>query len=418
MNTRPTKPTQVSEPSELSELSKLPESNTNFWAIFFIFLKLGLTSFGGPVAHIAYFREAFVVRRQWFSEAKYADLVALCQFLPGPASSQVGFAIGLQRGGYRGGLAAWLGFTLPSAVVLMLFALGMTRGYGLPDGVLQGLKIVAVAVVVHAVWGMAHQLCQSRAKKSLAVACAAAVLLIPVAWGQLLVIALGGVIGWACFSQRGVGNPTLLPTRSASTPRLLSASGVKFVAVFFGLLLGLPIVASLFSNPTLSLLDGFYRAGALVFGGGHVVLPLLQAEVLPTGLVSDHAFLTGYGLAQAVPGPLFTFAAFLGTAADGIVGGVVAVVAIFLPSFLLVLAVLPVWEQWRNYPVFQSVLAGINAAVVGVLLAALYQPIWITGVTSTENFVLVLLAIAALMLWKLPVWVVVLGCATAGGVFL
>lgn len=396
-------------------------SQNSFGSVFFIFLRLGLTSFGGPIAHIAYFREAFVLRRKWFSEKEYADLVALCQFLPGPASSQVGFAIGWQRAGYFGGLAAWLGFTLPSAVILMLFALGMTQGYNLPNGVVHGLKIVAVAVVAHAVWGMANQLCQGAVKMTLAIMAACVVLLVEVAWIQLLVIALGGVAGKVLFREHDEESRQLqsMPNQQ-SMFHLLSSDGTKLLLLFFALLFCLPLLTKVYYSPTLSLFDGFYRAGALVFGGGHVVLPLLQAEVVSNGLVTAQDFLTGYGLAQAVPGPMFTFAAFLGTVATeggGIIGGTVALIAIFTPALLLVPAILPVWGQLRKIPTFQSVLSGVNVSVVGLLLAALYQPIWLSTVSDVSDFVLVLLALSALMLWKLPVWVVVFGCAVAGGLF-
>lgn len=383
------------------------------WAVFLIFLRLGLTSFGGPVAHLGYFRDEFVVRRHWLSERSYADLVALCQFLPGPASSQVGMALGLSRAGYAGALAAWLGFTLPSAIALILFALGIASyGDAMPAGVLHGLKVVAVAVVAQAVWGMARTLCPDVPRISIMVAATCCVLLVPSAWGQVGVIIAAALIGLVAFRpQPGTAHEPLPISIRRRT-------GLLWLALFCALLLGLPLLASLFPSPLLAMVDAFYRAGSLVFGGGHVVLPLLQAEVVPTGWVDGDAFLAGYGAAQAVPGPLFTFAAFLGAsmnqAPGGWLGGLVALLAIFLPSFLLVLGALPFWEQLRRNRRTQAALMGVNAAVVGLLLAALYQPVWTSAIHRPEDFGLALVALTALLFWKLPPWLVVLGSGVLG----
>lgn len=385
------------------------------WAVFLIFLRLGLTSFGGPIAHLGYFRDEFVVRRKWLSERSYADLVALCQFLPGPASSQVGIALGLSRSGYRGALAAWLGFTLPSAIALILFALGIASyGDAMPAGVLHGLKVVAVAVVAQAVWGMARNLCPDAPRISIMAAATCFVLLVPSAWGQVSVIILAAIAGLLLFKpQQGEAHDPL----PISVRRRV---GLFWLALFFALLLGLPLLTAVFPNQTLAMVDAFYRAGSLVFGGGHVVLPLLQAEVVPTGWVDNDAFLAGYGAAQAVPGPLFTFAAFLGAsmnqAPTGWLGGLICLLAIFAPSFLLVVGALPFWEHLRRNLRTQAALLGINAAVVGLLLAALYQPVWTSAIRGPKDFGLALVALVALMFWKLPPWLVVLGSGVLGGV--
>lgn len=392
-----------------------PQTDRSPWAVFWIFLRLGLTSFGGPIAHLGYFRQELVVRRQWLTERSYADLVALCQFLPGPASSQVGIALGLSRSGYAGALAAWAGFTLPSAVVLMLFAQGITHyGDALPTGVLHGLKVAAVAVVAQAVWGMARNLCPDVPRITTMAAATCAVLLVPSVWVQVGVMALAAAVGlrW-CKPPPGQAHD---PLPMAIGPR----AGAFWLALFLALLIGLPLWAGASAHQTLALVDAFYRAGALVFGGGHVVLPLLQAEVVPTGWVGNDAFLAGYGAAQAVPGPLFTFAAFLGAAMQqpptGWLGGLVALLAIFAPSFLLVLGALPFWEQLRRHTRTQAALAGTNAAVVGLLLAALYQPVWTSAIHTPPDFGLALVAWVALMFWKWPPWLVVLGSAVGGAV--
>ena len=383
----------------------------SLWDLFLIFLRLGLTSFGGPVAHLGYFRDEFVTRRRWFGERSYADLVALCQFLPGPASSQVGMAIGLARHGYRGAFAAWAGFTLPSALAMILFALGLAaHGELLPAGALHGLKIVAVAVVAQAVWGMGRSLCPDGSRVTLMALAAGAVLALPGASAQIGVIAAGGLIGLLLLRVEPITAHDPLPVAQSRR------AGVLWLAIFFALLTGLPILARLL--PVLAVVDAFFRAGALVFGGGHVVLPLLQAAVVPPGWVDGQTFLAGYGAAQAVPGPLFTFAAFLGASMQagpsGWLGGLLCLTAIFAPSFLLVAGALPFWEALRRNARTRAALAGINAAVVGVLLAALYDPVWVQAVGAPRDFALALLAFVALVFWRLPPWLVVLGCAAGG----
>ena len=388
-------------------------SDRSPWAVFLVFLRLGLTSFGGPVAHLGYFREELVVRRRWLSERNYADLVALCQFLPGPASSQVGMALGLARAGYPGALAAWLGFTLPSAVALILFALGLAHwGDAVPAGLLHGLKVVAVAVVAQAVWGMARSLCPDVPRTSLMAVAACAVLWWSSAWAQVLVLALAALVGlWMLAPGQGAAHePLPIPVGRRA--------GMAWLALFVALLLGLPWAVAVFPHATLAVADAFYRAGSLVFGGGHVVLPLLQAELVPTGWVDQDTFLAGYGAAQAVPGPLFTFAAFVGASLQmgpqGVWGALVCLLAIFAPSFLLVAGALPFWEGLRAHPRMQAALAGVNAAVVGLLVAALYQPVWTSAIHTPQDFALALLAGVALMAWKLPPWLVVAASAGAG----
>jgi len=386
---------------------------TRIWGVFLIFLRLGLTSFGGPVAHLGYFRHEFVTRRGWLSERSYGDLVALCQFLPGPASSQVGIALGLSRAGYGGALAAWLGFTLPSAVVLILFALGIAQhSTAIPPGALHGLKVVAVAVVAQAVWGMARNLCTDAPRITLMLLAACVALLQSSAWGQVGVISAAAVAGLLLFK------PTPPAAHDALPVTISRRAGAMWLSLFVLVLAGLPILAHWLPNPGLALTDAFYRTGALVFGGGHVVLPLLQAEVVPTGWVSNDVFLAGYGAAQAMPGPLFTFAAFLGAsmtqAPTGWLGGLLCLLAIFAPSFLLVMGALPFWESLRRSPRTQAALAGVNAAVVGLLLAALYQPVWTSAIFTAQDFGLALIGVVALMVWKLPPWLVVVGSGAAG----
>lgn len=398
--------------------------------VFWVFLQLGCTSFGGPIAHLGYFRQTFVEKRNWLSDAQYADTVALCQFFPGPASSQVGMAIGWYRAGLVGALAAWLGFTLPSAVVLMGFAVLLQRYPDVvPVGLVHGLKLLAVAVVWQAVWGMAHKLTPDKPRLTVAVLSAVAVLCVPTIWAQLAVMVMAAVVGWWQLQPR---LPSSDPTPQASVLGKASAKQTRlamgWLLVFGGLLIGLPLLQQYFAHQDfvnqsmaahgLAVFDAFYRTGALVFGGGHVVLPLLQAQTVAMGWVDNATFLAGYGAAQAVPGPLFTFAAFLGASMsqppNGWQGGLLALVAIFLPSFLLVLGVLPVWQRLRTNHTLQAALLGVNAAVVGVLLAALYNPVWVSAVGSVQDFAVVLFAIAALMIWRLPVWMVVIGCALAG----
>ncbi|MCK6390608.1 MAG: chromate efflux transporter [Azonexus sp.] len=374
--------------------------------VFAAFLKLGLTSFGGPVAHLAYFRSEFVGCRQWLDDARYADLVALCQFLPGPASSQVGIALGWQRAGWLGALAAWLGFTLPSAIALMVFALGMVNSGGLAvSGIVHGLKVMAVAVVAQAVLGMAKSLCTERLRAGLAVGSAILVLIYPAAFSQMLAIVLGGFIGWRWLSPP---HPLATEHRDLGGNRVI---GALFLLVFVTLLIGLPVLAALSDIMAVQAVSGFYQAGSLVFGGGHVVLPLLEETVVPPGWVSKDLFVAGYAVAQAVPGPLFTFAAYLGSLMPmplgGWVGGVVVLLAIFLPSFLLVGGVLPYWDGLRQRIGIQAAMGGINAAVVGLLAAALYDPVWTSAIHSKADFAGAMLAFGMLVIGKIsPVWVV------------
>lgn len=392
-------------------------SPRNPWSVFLIFLRLGLTSFGGPVAHLAYFRTEFVAQRRWLSERDYADLVALCQFLPGPASSQVGMAIGLQRSGYAGALAAWAGFTLPSAAALILFAAGVTQfGDAVPSAMLDGLKIAAVAVVAQAVWGMARQLCPDVARLSIMTVVACFILLAPHSWAQITAIVIGALIGLIGF--RGLDQPH---GDTVPAPQHQGRAGfwlaLFWLALFLVLLIGLPLLAAAAPSESLAVFDAFYRAGSLVFGGGHVVLPLLQAEVVEPGWVSSETLMAGYGAVQAVPGPLFTFAAFLGASMDGPLsgwyGGIIALFAIFIPSFLLVAGTLPFWERLRRSRRTRAALMGINAAVVGLLLAALYDPVWTSAIHTPRDFALALLALTALTFWKLPPWAVVVGASVA-----
>lgn len=363
------------------------------------FLKLGLTSFGGPVAHLGYFRDELVTRRGWLSEADYADLVALCQFLPGPASSQVGFALGLMRAGWRGALAAFAAFTLPSALLLIAFAYGAAQMEGpLWAGALHGLKLVAVAIVAQAVWGMGRSLCAGRAEASLAVGAVAVLALLPGPTGMAAAIALGAFAGRALLRREATAAPTLPQPVTRRT-------GVLALALFALLLVGLPLLANL--TESAALFDRFYRAGALVFGGGHVVLPLLEAETVTSGWISPDGFLAGYGAAQAVPGPLFTFAAYLGTAIGGISGAGIALAAIFLPGFLLLIGALPFWTALSRHAAARGAMAGANAAVVGVLGAALYDPVFTSAVHGRGDLALALAGWAALTVWKVPPWAVV-----------
>ena len=372
-------------------------------------LRLGLTSFGGPVAHLGYFRDEYVLRRQWLDEKRYADLVALCQFLPGPASSQVGMAIGIARAGLPGALAAWVGFTLPSALILVLFAFGVAALGSAPTaGWLQGLKIIAVAVVAQAVWGMTKSLCPDRQRATLAILAAIVTLSWPTASGQLVSLIIAGIIGWSMLPPTGLGAET--HTRFPLSTR----AGIIAWIIFFALLLGLPAIRQLAQSHTIDVFDSFFRVGSLVFGGGHVVLPLLQKEVVGPGWVTNEQFVAGYGATQAVPGPLFTFSAYLGAVMNGWIGALLALVAIFLPSFLLVVGALPFWDRLRANLSFESVLSGVNAAVVGLLLAALYNPVWTSAIHSPADFGLGLMAFGLLMYWKWPPWLVV-GISAAGG---
>lgn len=394
------------QPSLRSSLSRVIE-------VLFVATRLGLTSFGGPVAHLGYFREEYVSRREWLDEATYADLVALCQFLPGPASSQVGIAVGISRAGLLGGLAAWVGFTLPSALIMVLFAYGVNALGDVADaGWLHGLKVVAVAVVALATWGMARSLCPDRPRITLAILAAIAMLFWHSAIAQVGVIALGGLLGWMMLHG---GETTSDVVRRFPVSRRLA---VGSLLLFAALLVGLPPLRQVLDVQSLEVLDSFYRAGSLVFGGGHVVLPLLQAEVIQAGWVTTDQFLAGYGAAQAVPGPLFTFSAYLGAMMNVMpipwLGGLFTLGAIFLSSFLLVVGALPFWDSLRAMASFRKALMGINAAVVGLLLSALYDPVWTSAIHTPKDFALGLAAFALLAFCEIPPWLVVVLTAMGG----
>ena len=383
------------------------------WEVFFAAARLGLTSFGGPTAHLGYFREEYVERRRWLSEAAYADLVALGQMLPGPASSQVGMAIGIHRAGLLGGLAAWFGFTAPSAVALILFAIGVGAAGDLGDaGWLRGLKGVAVAVVALALWGMARNLAPDRPRQTIALGGALVVVFVGGALAQFAVIAAGALAG--VLLLRAAANEDA-PRSDSGVPKPLGAAALL---LFAALLVGLPLAARAVDSEPLGVFSAFYRAGSLVFGGGHVVLPLLEAEVTSPGWVGLDEFVAGYGAAQAVPGPLFTFAAYLGAVMETLggvwTGGLFTLTAIFLPSFLLVVGVLPFWEALRVHANVRAALRGVNAAVVGLLLAALYDPVWTSAVKAPGDFAVVVGAFGLLAFWRAPPWLVVPLAAVAG----
>lgn len=370
--------------------------------------KLGLTSFGGPTAHLGYFKNEYVDKRKWLDDKAYADIIALCQFLPGPASSQVGIVIGMLRGGMMGGLLSWLGFTLPSVLILALFAF-LYQSMDLTDaGWIHGLKLVAVAVVLHAVIGMGKTLTPDKPRVTIAIATMIVTVLFPSAVGQILMIVVAGLLGFLLYRKQAV-----LPT--AELPiSIRKRTGAIALALFFLLLFGLPVLRSIFQHGYIALFDTFYRAGSLVFGGGHVVLPLLEREVVPNGWISAEQFLAGYGVAQAVPGPLFTFASYIGGMIAGVGGVVVATVAIFLPSFLLIIGSLPFFNEIRKQPKLQAAFTGINAAVVGLLLAALYDPVWTSSVQTATHFSFAAVLYGLLAVWKYPPWVVVIIGAVGG----
>jgi chromate transporter len=401
-------------PSGRDSLSNpIPERGT-VGEVFLVFLKLGVSSFGGPIAHLGYYRNELVVRRKWLDETTYADLVALCQFLPGPASSQAGFSLGVLRGnGLLGGLAAWFAFTMPSAVIMFAFAMGAASFTGpVAEGFLHGLKLVAVAVVAQAIWGMACSLTPDRPRAAIALAAVAVVVTFAGSIAQIAAIALGACAGlWLC---RGEAPPV---SGHLNFPVTRLSGGIALL-LFAALLLLTPVLAAASGSHTIAMFDAFYRSGALVFGGGHVVLPLLQAQVVSPGWVSNETFLAGYGLAQAVPGPLFTFAAYLGAVMNsppnGLAGAAIALVALLLPGMLLVYGMLPFWDAMRARPAAQAALRGTNAAVVGILGAALYNPVWTSAVTSGRDFALALAGFLLLTVWKLPSWVVVVLLAAAG----
>jgi chromate transporter len=378
----------------------------SLFEVLWVATRLGLTSFGGPVAHLGYFRNEYVVKRKWLSEKTFADLIALCQFLPGAASSKLGMSIGILRAGPLGGLAAWIGFTLPSAAALTAVAMLTKDASPHTIDMLHGLKVVAVAVVAQAVWGMAKNLAPDKPRGTIAIAAAALVFILPIGFGQLTIIAVSALIGWRFLDSDADQEPAHVPV---PVPRWV---GVTCWVLFLGLLAGLPILRSVVDSQPLAMSDSFFRSGALVFGGGHVVLPLLQSQVVPPNWISNDHFLAGYGFAQAVPGPLFTFAAYLGAAMNqppnGVAGAALALVAIFLPSMLLTYGALPWWGSLRGRPAAQAALRGVSAAVVGILLAALYSPVWTSSILRPADFALALGAFGLLMIWKCPPWIVVL----------
>ena len=387
---------------------EFPQSHSPF-EVLRVFFKLGLISFGGPVAHIGYFRDEFVTRRRWLDDGTYTDLVALCQFLPGPASSQVGFSIGLIRAGYLGGLAAWTGFTLPSAIALVFFAYGvhaLTGPVGI--GLLHGLGLVAVAIVAQAVFGMARTLCPDRRRASIAVLAMVLILYSGSSIAQIGAILLGGAAGLLLCRTPG-------PFSNAPMPIPVSRRvGLASLTTFVLLLAGPPVLLRYGSQPGVALFDAFYRSGALVFGGGHVVLPLLRDAFVPPGWVTDSTFLAGYGAAQAVPGPLFTFAAYLGAvvgpAPHGLAGAALGLIGIFLPGILVMVGTLPFWDTLRSRAGAQAAMRGVNAAVVGLLGAALYNPVWTSSIGTTGDLVVALIGFALLTAWRArPLWVVIMG---------
>jgi chromate transporter len=373
--------------------------------------KLGLTSFGGPIAHIGYFHEEYVNRRKWLDEHSFTDLIALCQFLPGPASSQLGISIGILRAGLAGGITAWLGFTLPSAIAMLVFAFFL-RGFDVSSaGWIHGLKIVAVAIVAQAIFSMGQKLTPDRSRATIAIVSMAVVLLWKTAFSQIVVIIAAALIGFLFYRKADLNEIRELKVYVSRKV------GVACLVLFFALLVFLPIMRQITSNHWVGIADSFYRSGALVFGGGHVVLPLLQKEVVPAGWISQDNFLAGYAAAQAIPGPLFTFATYLGAMINGIPGAILATLSIFLPGFLLIVGILPFWNLLRKNATVQGAFTAINAAVVGILLAALYDPIWLSAVLSPFDLVLAAALLVMLMFWKLPSWVVVIAGAL-GGTFL
>lgn len=378
------------------------------WEILFVSTRLGLTSFGGPTAHLGYFHEEYVRRKKWMDEKSYADLVALAQFLPGPASSQVGIGIGVMRAGVIGGIVSFLGFTLPSVIALILFAGLLTTTDIGNAGWIHGLKLVAVAVVAHAILGMAKNLTPDATRKTIALVALIGTVLWQSAWTQVGIIVVAAFIGFLLFKQQESTEP------AKSTFPITKRVSAICLALFAGLLVLLPILRELTGSAWIAMIDSFYRSGSLVFGGGHVVLPLLEQEFVPTGWISEESFLAGYGATQAVPGPLFTFAAYIGTVMKGWQGGLVATFAVFLPAFLLILGALPFWDQLRNNPKVKGAIMGVNAAVIGILIAALYTPIWTSSVLQPTDFALAAVLFTMLAYWKLPPWMVVVAGAVGG----
>ncbi|WNR45305.1 chromate transporter [Paenibacillus roseipurpureus] len=381
---------------------------TSTLEVLWVSLKLGLTSFGGPVAHLGYFHDEYVRRKKWLDERSFADLVALCQFLPGPASSQVGIGIGTIRAGLLGGFIAWLGFTLPSVIALVLLAL-VLKGFNIGNvGWIHGLKIVAVAIVAQAILGMGQKLTPDRKRVTIAIVSTTITLIWQTTIAQIVLISLAAFIGLLLYQEKTEVGRTSLQIPVSRT------IGLICLVLFFAILVGLPILKGITTQHWLALFDSFYRSGSLVFGGGQVVLPLLEREMIPTGWVSRENFLTGYGATQAVPGPLFTFASYLGAINGGILGAVIATFAIFLPAYLLVIGTLPFWNVLRSNPKVQSTLTGINAAVVGILLASFYNPIWTSAILNPADFALAAILFILLVFWKLPPWVIVIAGAIGG----
>ncbi|RDI45592.1 chromate transporter [Falsibacillus pallidus] len=377
--------------------------------LFLVSLKLGFTSFGGPIAHLGYFHNEYIRRRKWLDEKSYADLVALCQFLPGPASSQVGIGIGVMRAGVLGGITAFIGFTLPSVIVLILFAL-LLKGWELGDaGWVHGLKIVAVAVVAQAIMGMSAKLAPDLTRKAIALIALVITLLLPASFTQVGIILFSALIGYMLLKNND-------PSERDSIMRipLTRKFGAICLSLFLALLLLLPLAREATDSKAVAMFDSFYRSGSLVFGGGHVVLPLLEREVVPNGWAEKSNFLAGYGAAQAVPGPLFTFAAYLGAVISGWKGGLIATAAIFLPAFLLIFGALPFWDALRKNPKIRGSLAGVNAAVVGILIAAFYTPIWTSSIQKPSDFAFAAVLFSLLVFWKLPPWVIVFVGAVGG----
>ncbi|OED32960.1 ChrA protein [Planococcus maritimus] len=391
----------MAQPQKESRLKLLLE-------ILFVSTRLGLTSFGGPIAHLGYFHNEYVRRRKWMDEKSYADLVALAQFLPGPASSQVGIGIGVMRGGLIGGIVSFIGFTLPSVIALILFAL-LLQSFDVSDaGWIKGLKIVAVAVVAHAILGMAKNLAPDLKRKALALLALIGTLLWPSSLSQIGVILIAALIGYMLYKNSAE------TTEGRIKFPVTKKIGALSLALFFAFLVSLPILREVTGSYWVAMFDSFYRAGSLVFGGGHVVLPLLEREFVPTGWLTEEAFLAGYGATQAVPGPLFTFAAYLGTVMNGWAGGLFATVAIFLPAFLLIVGVLPFWDALRTNQKVKGAIMGVNAAVLGILISAFYTPIWTSSITQPADFALAAILFSLLVYWKLPPWVIVL-CGALGG---
>lgn len=386
----------------------MKQNKNSLLEILFVSMRLGFTSFGGPIAHLGYFHEEYIRRRKWMDEKSYADLVALCQFLPGPASSQVGIGIGVMRAGILGGIISFIGFTLPSVIALILFAI-LLQNFDISDaGWIHGLKIVAVVVVAHAILGMAQKLTPDIKRKTIALFALIATLLSQTALTQVGVILISALVGFLLYKENEAQDDSKI--QFPISRRL----GALCLLLFFSLLFILPILREVTALNGIAMFDSFYRSGSLVFGGGHVVLPLLEKEFVPTGWLSEEVFLAGYGAAQAVPGPLFTFAAYLGTVMNGWQGGLIATFAIFLPAFLLVFGTLPFWDSLRRNPKIKSALMGVNAAVIGILIAAFYQPIWISSILLPIDFAFAGILFSMLVYWKLPPWIIVVTGALGG----